>query len=57
MSLGWVSIDIDADDVLSNLSIEDVIEYYGIDTILREIDDETICEYVEKLGFELVEKL
>jgi hypothetical protein len=50
-----VSINIDPCEVLDKLSINDLIEYYGVKEILREIDTGELCEFMEQeLGYELV---
>lgn len=53
MSLGSVEVevDVDAEDVLHELDVEDVIEYYTQDTILDEIGKDKVMEY-----FDLTEK-
>ena len=40
-----IDISIDPEDVLSEIDISDVIEYYGIDEVLSEISENDIVKY------------
>ena len=40
-----INISIDPEDVLSEIDITDVIEYYGVDEILSEISENDIVKY------------
>ncbi len=46
-----VEVNVDPEDVLHQLDVEDVIEYYTQDTILDEIGKDKVMEY-----FDLTEK-
>lgn len=43
--------DVDKDDIISNLSIEDVLQYFGVSEILEKIGEDECKEY-----FHLIER-
>ena len=53
--MSYIDIEVDADDVLHQLDICEVIQYYSVSDILEELDDETLVECLKARGYKVTE--
>ena len=50
--MSYIQVEIDTDNILSEMSIKDIIEYHGECEILDNIPDSVIEDYLKDAGYE-----